>query len=191
MSDAVGTARGHVLAALPGDREHERHRRRILELIDGHPDVLDRSCQPGHLTGSAMVVDPARRRFVLMLHAKLRMWLQPGGHADGDGELPQVARREASEETGLDGLAVVTPAIDLDVHMVGPPHGPHLHLDVRYLVVAPPGAELRPNHEALDMRWATIDELGGYGVDAATVRLAYRALARVDDLAARGALPRV
>ncbi|HEX6238333.1 MAG TPA: NUDIX hydrolase [Acidimicrobiales bacterium] len=187
----VGTARRHVVAALPGDREHERHRRRILQLIDAHPDVLDRSCEPGHLTGSAMVVDAARRRFVLMLHAKLRTWLQPGGHADGDGELPKVALREASEETGIDGLAVVTPAIDLDVHMVGPPHGPHLHLDVRYLVVAPPGAELRPNDEALDMRWVTIEEIGGYRPDLSTVRLAQRALVGLDDLAARGALPRL
>jgi 8-oxo-dGTP pyrophosphatase MutT (NUDIX family) len=29
--------------------------------------------------------------------------------------------REAVEETGIDGLRVVEPAVDLDVHMVEPP----------------------------------------------------------------------
>jgi 8-oxo-dGTP pyrophosphatase MutT (NUDIX family) len=185
----LAVARGHVLAARGGHEEHEGHRERILDLIDTHPGVLARTCQPGHLTGSGMVVDPVDRRFLLMLHAKLRRWFQPGGHADGDGALPGVALREASEETGIGGLAVATPAIDLDVHRVGPPHGPHLHLDVRYLVVAPPGARPRRNHEALDLRWAAIDELAGFGVDAGTVRLARRALDALDELVAQGAVP--
>ena len=130
-------ARAHVAAALPGEPAHEAHRERILAFVDHHPDALDRTCADAHLTGSAMVVDPASRKFLLMLHAKLGGWFQPGGHADGDGTLPGVAWREATEETGIAGLRVAVPAVDLDIHEVGPPHGPHLHLDVRYLVVAP------------------------------------------------------
>ena len=107
-----------------------------------------------------------------MLHAKLGRWFQPGGHADGDGDLPGVAWREATEETGIAGLRVVVPAVDLDIHEVGPPHGPHLHLDVRYLVVAPPGAVPVGNHESLDLRWATYDELPSFGVDDGLLRLA-------------------
>lgn len=136
-----------------------------------------------------MVVDPVGRRFLLMLHAKLRRWVQPGGHADGDGGLPGVAIREASEETGIDGLMVAAPAIDLDVHAVGPPHGPHLHLDARYLVVAPAGARPCRNHEALDLRWAVVDDLPAFGADAGTVRLAHRALEALDELVERDALP--
>jgi len=184
-----GVARAHVVAARPGGDDHEAHRRRILRLVDTHPDVLDRRCRPGHLTGSGMVVDPVQRRVLLVLHAKLRRWFQPGGHADGDGNLPGVALREATEETGIEGLAVVTPAVDLDVHEVGPPHGPHLHLDVRYLVVAPADARPQRNHESLDLRWATMDELGDFGVDGGTVRLARRAFAALDELAARGVVP--
>jgi 8-oxo-dGTP pyrophosphatase MutT (NUDIX family) len=157
----------------------------MLRFLAIHPDALDRTCPPGHLTGSAMVVDPASRRFLLMLHAKLGRWFQPGGHADGDGALPRVALREATEETGVAGLTLVTPAIDLDVHAVPPPHGPHLHLDVRYLAVAPPGAVPRRNHESHDLRWVAYDQLAGYGVDAGTVRLARAALAALDGLRRR------
>lgn len=175
-------ARRHIEDALPGDASHEDHRRRMLAFLDGHPDALDRGCADGHLTGSAMVVDPVSRRFLLMLHAKLGRWFQPGGHADGDGTLPRVAWQEATEETGIAGLTLAVPAIDLDVHLVGPPHGPHLHLDVRYLAIAPPGAVPVGNHESLDLRWATYDELPELDVDEGTLRLGRAALAALDEV---------
>jgi 8-oxo-dGTP pyrophosphatase MutT (NUDIX family) len=129
-----------------------------------------------------MVVDPATGRFLLMLHAKLGRWFQPGGHADGNATLPGVAWREATEETGVVGLTLAVPAIDLDIHEVAPPHGPHLHLDVRYLVLAPPGAVPVRNHESLDLRWAALDELSGLGCDPGTHRMAAAALAALDEL---------
>lgn len=181
-SPHLATARRHIEAARPGDADHEAHRRHMLAFVDEHPEALDRSCPEGHLTGSGMVVDPTDRRLLLMLHAKLGRWFQPGGHADGDGAMPGVAWREASEETGVADLAVAVPAIDLDVHAVAPPHGPHLHLDVRYLVVAPPGSVLVRNHESLDLRWVAYEELPSYDVDAGTLRLARAALAALDEL---------
>lgn len=178
----LADARRHIAAARPGGVAHEAHRHAMLAFLDDHPDALDRTCADGHLTGSAMVVDPADRRLLLMLHAKLGRWFQPGGHADGDATLPGVAWREATEETGVHDLAVAVPAIDLDIHLVGPPHGPHLHLDVRYLVIAPPGAVPIGNHESLDLRWVAEDELPGYDVDDGLVRLARSALTACDEL---------
>ena len=42
--------------------------------------------------GSAAVVDPATGRLLLLFHAKVQRWLQPGGHADGDANLAAVER---------------------------------------------------------------------------------------------------
>jgi 8-oxo-dGTP pyrophosphatase MutT (NUDIX family) len=180
-TDDLAVARAHVEAALPADDESLRHR--ILDFVDAHPDALHRSCTEGHLTGSAMVVDPTTERFLFMLHAKVGRWLQPGGHADGDGALPGVALREAEEETGIDGLRVVTPAVDLDVHLfVAPGEPSHLHLDTRYLVVAPPGAVANGNHESRGLRWTGLDDLPGLDPDPGTVRLAQRALAALRSL---------
>jgi 8-oxo-dGTP pyrophosphatase MutT (NUDIX family) len=176
-SDDLAVARRHVEDALPGEPTHEAARREILAFVDRHPDALHRSCRQGHLTGSAMVVDPETRRFLFMHHVKMDRWLQPGGHADGDAALPGVALREATEETGVAGLRVAVPAIDLDVHLIdagGDP--PHLHLDTRYVVLAPPGAVANGNHESHALRWAGIAELDDLGLDAGTVRLALRAL---------------
>ncbi|MBI2709894.1 MAG: NUDIX hydrolase [Actinobacteria bacterium] len=174
----LGVAAAHVRGArlVP---EAEVHRTAVLEFLAHHHDALHRSCVAGHLTGSAAVVDASRARTLLMLHRKLGRWFQPGGHADGDGNLAGVALREATEETGLDRLQLWLPAIDVDVHEVAPPgEPPHLHLDVRFLVVAPAGATERGNHESLALRWVDVGGLDALDpdVDSSTRRLVARAL---------------
>jgi 8-oxo-dGTP pyrophosphatase MutT (NUDIX family) len=185
--DDLALARAQVAGAGAGDPDHEDHRRRILAFLDDHPDALHRSCTEGHLTGSALVVDPSTRRLLLLFHAKVRRWLQPGGHADGDGNLAHVALREAQEETGIDDLRVVAPAIDLDVHRFHHAAGTepdHLHLDVRHLVLAPAGAVAVTNHESEGQRWVAVGDLGALDVDAGTHRMAAAALRALDRLEA-------
>ena len=183
--DDLEAARAAILAVPRGDAALEANRGRILAFLDDHPDALHRSCLEGHLTGSAAVIDPRRRRVLLLLHAKVQRWLQPGGHADGDGNLARVALREAEEETGIAGLQVVTPAVDLDVHVFHHAAGTepdHLHLDVRHLVLAPPGAVAVTNHESEGIRWVPVDDLGGIDVDDGTVRMVRAAVAVLDEM---------
>ncbi len=152
-------------------------RERILELLDTHGESLaDRTTAAGHLTGSALVVDSTASRTLVMLHTKLDRWLQPGGHADGDHELAGVALREATEETGIEGLRVRVPAIDIDIHAVdhGDALGEHLHLDLRFLVIAPPGAQESGNHESRALRWVDPAGLEALADEPSLVRLARR-----------------
>lgn len=162
--EIVRSARVH-----PGS---EQHRRTVLDFCTEHADALHRSCEEGHLTGSAAVLEERTGRVALLLHAKVGRWLQPGGHADGEANLALVSWTEAAEETGLAELRVVEPAVDVDVHVFDAPTDPrHLHLDVRHLVVAPEGAVLRGNHESHDLRWFDVDDLDGLGLDDGTHRL--------------------
>ena len=172
-SSDLADARSLLVAWSPPSAEQATTRDRIVAFADAHPDALLRSCRQGHLTGSAFVVDAAGERALLLRHAKLQRWLQPGGHADGDAHLAHVAWREATEETGIEGLAVVVPPIDVDVHRVAPPGDvAHDHLDVRFLVVAPPGAEPVGNHESEALRWVTPDELADLADEPGLRRLA-------------------
>lgn len=164
------------------DPASEPFRRQILDFIDANDDALQRSNTTAHLTGSAVVVDDAGERVVLLHHRKLQRWLQPGGHADGDANLAGVALREASEETSIAGLRVDPVAVDLDIHEVDHGEdGPHLHLDVRFLVIAPPAADVVGNHESTAIAWVPFPDLDRYDLDAGTHRMidhARRRLAR-------------
>ena len=74
-----------------------------------------------------------------------------------------MALREATEETGIEGLRIDPEPLDLDIHAIaGRPGEPaHLHLDVRFVVVAPPGAEPDGNHESQELAWFPPDQVGG------------------------------
>ncbi len=152
--------------------ELEDTKRRFFQLTALEPDALLRTATPGHLTGSACVFDADIERIILLHHTKLRRWLQPGGHADGEANLARVALTEATEETGIDGLQIIDPAIDLDIHNVAPAETPEiLHFDVRFAVIAPAGAEPQGNHESTDIRWVALDEVHSYDLDPATHRM--------------------
>jgi len=174
------------LSKYQSDDESQREvMQSMLQFAREHGDeALHRSCLAGHFTASSLVVERGTGRFVMLFHSKLRKWLQPGGHVDGSSNLPAAALREASEETGIANLVVALPAIDLDIHEVRPPkEQPHLHYDVRFVVLAPSGSEPVRNHESRDIRWVSLDELETLNVDESVTRLARNGLelaARID-----------
>lgn len=133
----------------------------FLAHLRAHPDGTWRSCAPAHVTASAAIIDPAAERILLVLHRKVGRWLQPGGHCEaGDATLAEAALREATEESGIAGLRVVPAILQVDRHPA--PCQPGVvdeHLDVRYLVLAPPEAVPLVSDESDDVRWFDWDEL--------------------------------
>jgi 8-oxo-dGTP pyrophosphatase MutT (NUDIX family) len=126
---------------------------------------FSRSQREAHFTGSAVVTDAAGERVVLVHHAKLQRWLQPGGHADAAdaGDMEATALREAREETGCRvHLHPTAPRpLDVDIHTIPArkDEPEHLHLDVRYLVVAEnPEALAHDPNESFGAQWLPWDE---------------------------------
>ncbi|MGE4618827.1 MAG: NUDIX hydrolase [Planctomycetota bacterium] len=154
----------------------EKHR--VLRFCQKNTDALFRTCKPGHLTASAIVVDHTRTKVLLHHHAKLNRWLQFGGHCDGDGNLPHVAWREAVEESGVAGLLIDAMIVDFDIHLI-PEHGvepEHLHLDARFVAEAPAGSIPQMSDESTALCWYSMDELGLIDTDESVIRLARIAL---------------
>ncbi len=129
-------------------RTFKRELARLNEPCSETADVV-------HLTASAFVL--GRRGIVLHKHKRLGIWLQPGGHID-PGERPEdAALREVLEETGLvaEHLMGLARIGHIDVHAA--PKG-HTHLDVRYLLWAPPLDPSPPEDESPDVKWFSLPE---------------------------------
>lgn len=161
------------------DAGQELLRRDYVAHLEAHPDGLRRSCHPDHLTAGALIVSADRSRVLLTLHAKARAWFHMGGHCeDSDTSLAGAALREAEEESGMAGLRLDPVPVQLDRHEVPfcGDRGTVNHLDVRFVAVAPDGAEHAVSEESIDVRWWPVDALPD-GSDLPA--LVERALARL------------
>ncbi len=125
------------------------------------PELLTRQHAPMHLTASAAVLDPSGGQTCLVLHHKLGVWVQPGGHLEaGDRSMAVAAGREAEEETGLTGLVLPVP-VQLSRHVA--PCQPGVvdwHLDVQFLLITQLSSP-RPSDETPAVRWWPVDALPG------------------------------
>ncbi|MFF8384462.1 NUDIX hydrolase [Streptomyces kanasensis] len=165
-----------AVRVLEGYGDQEQLRRTYLDHLAAHEDAMWKACAAGHLTASALVVDPERGRVLLTLHRKLRMWLQMGGHCEpGDRTMAAAALREATEESGIPGLDLLPGGpVRLDRHATPCAW----HLDVQYAAVAPPDAVEAISDESLDLRWYAYDDVADVA-DASVVRLVERTLTRL------------
>lgn len=140
-----------------------------------HKGAYQRTHLPGHITGSAWIVDHKREFVLLTHHAKLNKWLQPGGHADGDEHVLNVALREAEEETGVKNFKLLLSGIfDIDIHPIPArkDFGAHDHYDVRFLLEADKKDKLVITEESHDLAWVPLKDLMKYNDSASLQRMA-------------------
>jgi len=134
---------------------------RMLDLLT-FENCFERSLLHAHFTGSAWVIDPSSKKFLMTHHAKLNKWLQLGGHADGDANMQRVAFKELLEESGSEEFSLQSEHIfDVDIHTIPERKGvpEHDHYDVRFLFIGDASKPLFKNHESKELRWVSSEEL--------------------------------
>jgi len=129
-------------STLAGYRPRDEHEATDVQRLRRLADAGDAWSRDGalHVTASALIVDPATRRVLLRWHARMQQWMQVGGHGDpGETDPWSIAMREAREETGLDDLGPLTPAVE--------------RVPVQIVVVPVPAGRGEPAHEHADIRY--------------------------------------
>ena len=171
-----------------GDRHPNEVARvsRFCAFLARHSDCFERSCLPGHVTASAWIVSHDHREFLLTHHRKLGRWLQLGGHADGDPDVQRVALREAREESGMALFECLSAAgglalLDVDIHRIParPGEPSHDHFDLRFLLEAQPGQDLRISSESTDLRWFPDERMEEIAGEESLLRLGMKARTRL------------
>lgn len=145
--------------AEPTHHFHAKH------LLASEPRCFWRdSFAPGHFTGSIWVTNPTFTKTLLIMHPKFHTWFQPGGHADGEDNLFNVAMRELEEELGLTAAMVKNPItdniFDIDIHNIPARKGEpeHLHYDVRFLAVIDDNQVIPGSTENITCQWFPLSE---------------------------------
>ena len=158
----------------PIDAADAACRVRFTAFVESQPRCFERALAQGHVTGSAWITDRAGSRVLLTHHRKLDIWVQPGGHADGDPNVEAVAAREAWEETGLAGLVMRGDGIfDLDIHSI-PARGEtpaHEHFDARFAFQTTTTESFQVSAESHALAWVPIDELEKFTREPSLLRM--------------------
>lgn len=140
----------------PTDPKEITYKKRIITFIQQHPDCFERALACGHITASCMLLNKDLSKALLMHHNKLDMWVQLGGHCDGDSDVLAVAIKEAQEESGIEDIEPVSTEIfDIDIHVL-PEHSKEagtLHYDIRFLLKVTSDKEIVQNQESKELRW--------------------------------------
>lgn len=115
-----------------------------------------------HFTASCWVTNQNHDQVLLLHHAKLNRWLQPGGHADGDKNLIAVAMKELSEETGINEIKNIPEQIfDIDIHTIPKRKNvpEHEHFDARFHFIVNDSLNLMINEESNALKWVSLNEV--------------------------------
>ncbi|MAS96577.1 MAG: NUDIX hydrolase [Verrucomicrobiales bacterium] len=167
--------------AHPGERDTAD---RVHDFVSRYSDCFERSLKVGHITGSAWIIDRTGTKTLLTHHRKLGIWLQPGGHADGNSNVLEVAMQECLEETGLTSIEPVSVEIfDMDVHGIPArkDEPSHFHYDVRFLIQQKGDEDYVISPESHDLAWVSMEELESYTIEWSMRRMRNKALSRLED----------
>lgn len=115
---------------------------------------------PGHFTASTWLLSPTSQEVLLTHHRKLDMWVQLGGHCDGESDVTRVALKEAREESGIADIELIDSQLfDIDKHKIParPNESEHFHYDLRFLARAS-HYDFKVSSESKSLKWFRFDD---------------------------------
>lgn len=146
---------------------------RITAFVQAHENCFCREQLLGHITGSVWILDKSKTKSLLTHHKKLNIWVQLGGHADGDTDVQRVAMKEAEEESGISNLVCLSDNIfDIDIHRIPERKAEpeHFHYDCRFLLQSLDD-EYVVSEESHDLSWIEMNKMQEYTTEESVLRM--------------------
>lgn len=141
------------------------HVLKTIDFIRRTPEAFERDHEAlGHVTAGGLVVSTDLRHVLLNHHTQAGIFMNFGGHCDGDEDIFATAKKEVTEESGITTATCDRIIFDVDIHAI-PPHTRqgvevpwHLHYDINFLVIVPHDVEFSVSEESVELKWFTLDE---------------------------------
>lgn len=146
-------------------------------------DLRQRSTIPeGHICASGIIISPDKSKILMLEHKALGILVVPGGHYDLEDKTPEnTALREASEETGLEGLTLHSwhqingIPLDIDIHPIparpSKNEGAHVHYEFRFVLTVPNSEEIKLDlKESIGYEWVSIADVDKAWTIAAAIK---------------------
>ena len=147
---------------------------KVLDFLE-YSGSMDENDTKGHFTGSAWVINSKIDHILMTHHKKLNMWLQLGGHSNGEVDLLKVAIREAKEESGLQNFTSISHEIfDLDIHIIPKQIDleSHIHYDIRFLLITSFNkTDIKISEESHKVEWIPLKKVLDYNPEKSIERM--------------------
>ena len=152
---------------IPKNEQEAQDKKVMLDCINQFPlSILSRENETAHISSSGFILNQTADKALMVHHHITNKWQWPGGHADGNGNLLDVAIKEVYEETGIDVIPLSNEIASIDIFA---PAGHvkrgvyvncHLHLSVAYILIADENERLivKPDENSA-VKWLPIEEI--------------------------------
>ncbi len=158
-----------------------KYKKIMLNFLAQDDAPFSKHNKKGHFTASAWLLSADLSYVLLTKHAKLRKWVQLGGHIEeSDVSFLSACLREVEEESGI-RLARYSVdnsfVIDIDIHSIPQTKEmpEHLHYDITMCFVVDVDKEYNNiirSEESLQLSWILLDDIFALSSDAALLRMA-------------------
>ena len=137
---------------------------KFVSFIEENPEkCYFRELLSGHLTSSCFILNKKLDHVLLTHHKKMDIWIQLGGHADGEKDLLSVAIKEAQEESGIENFNILNnqEIFDLGIRFVPQYKNipEHYHYDVCYALQVKDTEDFVVSHESKDLKWVKVEKV--------------------------------